>query len=98
MERELVLLGIEKDRLILEEKSTSTQENLMFSSRLAPVKEAATGLVTQNFHLYRSLRLAKKQGYENLCGIAAPSDWLYQPHFLLRESFALVKEKLSGNI
>lgn len=98
MRRVLTEYGIEPSRLILEEASTSTKENLIFSARLAPLKEKRTGLVTQNFHVYRSLKLADHQGYERVCGIAAPSEWIYQPHFLVREGFALIKEKLVGNI
>ena len=98
MRRGLVQRGIDSARLILEDKSTSTKENLIFSSRLADVKNSRTGLVTQNFHIYRSLKLARYQNYKNVFGIAAPSEAIYQPHFLVREGFALVKEKLVGNI
>lgn len=98
MRRGLVQRGIDPSRLILEDKSTSTKENLIFSSRLADVKNSRTGLVTQNFHVYRSLKLARHQNYRKVCGIAAPSEAIYQPHFLVREGFALVKEKLVGNI
>lgn len=98
MQEELVNLGIDDDRLIMEEKSVSTRENLIFSGVLAPVKKSNTGLISQNFHIYRSLQLARHQGYENICGIAAPSEWMYQPHFMVREAFALAKEKLAGNI
>lgn len=98
MRRGLVQRGIDSARLILEDKSTSTKENLIFSSRLVDVKNSRTGLVTQNFHIYRSLKLARYQNYKNVCGIAAPSEAIYQPHFLVREGFALVKEKLVGNI
>lgn len=98
IQRELLKMGIEKERMILEETSTSTWENLDFCAKLAPVKEKKTGLVTQNFHVYRSLKLAKHQGYEKVYGIPAPSQWSYQPHFMVREAFALVKEKLVGNV
>lgn len=98
IQRELLKMGIEKERTILEEESASTWENLDFCAELAPVKEKKVGLVTQNFHVYRSLKLAKRQGYKKVCGIPAPSQWQYQPHFMVREAFALVKEKLVGNI
>lgn len=98
MRRGLIQRGIASTRLILEDKSTSTKENLIFSSRLADVKNSRIGLVTQNFHVYRSLKLAGYQGYRQVCGIAAASEIIYQPHFLVREGFALMKEKLAGNI
>lgn len=98
MRQVLVGMGISSERLILEDKSTSTKENLMYSAQLAPVKAVRTGLVTQNFHVHRSEKLAEHQGYKQISGIAAPSEWLYQPHFMVREAFALIKEKVVGNI
>ncbi len=97
MREELVNAGIEKERLLIEDASTSTLENLQFSARIIG-KEENIGLISQNFHLYRALKLAKKQEYQKICGIAAPSELLYQPHYLVREAFALVKEIAAGNI
>lgn len=91
-------MGIEPERLILEETSTNTWENLEYCAGLAPVKEKKTGLITQNFHVYRSLKLAEHQQYSQVYGIPAPSQWSYQPHFMVREAFALVKEKLAGHL
>lgn len=93
----LVEAGIEEERLLIEDKSTSTVENLEFSAELIG-KEAKTGIISQNFHIYRALKLARHQGYTNVCGIAASSEPVYQPHFMVREAFAIVKEKLTGNI
>lgn len=98
MQQVLMEMGIDEERMILEEDSTSTWENLDFCAELAPVKEKKTGLVTQDFHVYRSLKLAGHQGYGEVYGIPSPLEWRYQPHFMVREAFALVKEKLVGNI
>lgn len=93
----LVDAGIEEERLLMEDKSTSTVENLEFSGKLIG-KGAKTGIISQNFHIYRALKLAQHQGYTDVCGIAAGSEPLYQPHFMVREAFAIIKEKLTGNI
>lgn len=98
MRNVLVEMGISEDRLILEDRSTSTWENLEFSARLVPVREAEVGLVTQNFHVYRSVQLARRQQYKRVSGIAAPAEFVNFPHFMVREAFALVKEKLVGNL
>lgn len=90
--------GISADRLILEEKSTTTKENLEFSDAMTGCKKANVGILSNNFHITRACALAKKLGYEKVSGIAAASDPLMQPHFIVREVLALVKEKLSGNI
>lgn len=90
--------GISEKRLILEEKSTTTKENLMFSDRLTGCSGKRTGILSNNFHVYRAVRLAEKQGYGRAQGIAAPSDPIMQVHYIVREVFALVKERIAGNI
>ena len=53
--------GIAEDRLILEEKSTDTVENLTNSFALAEANGFSNlTIVTNEFHLYRSCRLAEK--------------------------------------
>lgn len=98
MRQYLVSHGISEERLILEEKSTSTKENLEFSNELTGCAGAPTGILSNNFHVYRAVKLAKKLGYQQPKGIAAPSDAVMQVHYVVREVFALVKEKISGNI
>ena len=98
MKRFLVEKGIPEDKMILEDESVSTMENLQFCARLSDCKEKKTGIVSNNFHVYRALKLAKKQGYQDVCGVSAGSDWRYQIHYMVREAFALVKEKIKRNI
>ncbi len=118
--------GIGAERLIKEERSTSTQENLSCSAAVmeayfaahssgdkvsglcisgkdtgqisGTVKEMRVGILSNNFHVYRAKLLAEKEGYTNISGISAASDWRLQIHYLVREFFALVKEKIVGNI
>lgn len=94
----LVASGIQAERLIKEEHSTSTVENLQFSKQYILNEDASVGVISNNFHIYRSVAIAKKQGYENVCGIAAPSRSILQPHYLVRECMALWKEKILKNI
>lgn len=98
MKRYLVKKGISSDRLILEEKSTDTKENLKFSDETTGCKERKTGILSNDFHVYRAVRLAKKMGYTSPEGIAASSDPFMELHYVVREIFALVKEQLKGNI
>ena len=98
MEEYLTAHGISKERLILEETSTSTMENLLFSAALTDCRQKNTGILSNNFHVYRAVKLARKMGYENATGIAAASDPIMQVHYVVREVLAVVKEKLKGNI
>ena len=54
------------------------------------------GLVTNNFHVYRAVKFAKKLGYTDVVGIPARSDAKLQMHYLVREFFALLKEFLKS--
>lgn len=98
MRRVLVKRGIPEEKMILEDRSVNTFENLQFCAELSDCKTKRTGIVTNNFHVYRALCLAAKQGYEDICGAAAKTDWRFQAHYMVREALAVLKEKLVGNI
>lgn len=98
MRQYLVSHGIKEERLILEDRSTNTKENLEFSDRLTGCADARTGVLSNNFHVCRAVKLAKKLNYRHAEGIAAPSDPVMQVHYVVREVFALVKEKIEGHI
>ncbi len=97
MARWLTEEGIGSQRIILEEKAVNTLENIAFSRRLIP-EEADVGIVTNNFHLYRAIRLAKGQGMNRAAGISAPSTPLFLPHNLLRECLGITKDRICGNL
>ncbi|MDO4321901.1 MAG: YdcF family protein [Lachnospiraceae bacterium] len=90
--------GIEPSRLLLEDKSTSTKENLVYSAELYGLKKASVGILSNNFHVYRAVQLAKKEGYQQTCGIPASADIGMQPHNILREICCVLVEAVRGNI
>ncbi len=90
--------GIDPERLILEDKSVSTHENLKFANDLTGCAESNTGIISNDFHISRAVLLARKQGYLTVSGIPAGSDPILEVHYILREDFALVKERLTGQI
>ena len=93
----LVEHGLDESRVTKEERSTTTAENVRYSSELlAPGAEVA--IVTNDFHLYRALRIAEKNGLPGAYGLAAPTNPLYLPHATLRECAAIAKDALVGNI
>ena len=98
MRRYLEDSGIDSARLLIEDESTTTVENLKFSQKFVNAGVNTVGIVTNNFHVYRSVRIARKAGYVNVCGIAAPSRSVLQLHYLVREFFALTKELIQKNI
>lgn len=87
----LMARGLPQDRILLEEKSTNTRENLTFSKELIP-DGSSIGIISNDFHICRALHLAEKLGIKNASGIPARSDLPTQPTNLLREFFAVVKD------
>ena len=65
MARWLRAQGVPADRIVREERSTSTQENLAFSLALIPdAHQACVAVCSSEYHLYRAQFLARRLGYE----------------------------------
>lgn len=90
--------GISAERIIKEDKSRSTVENVKFSSTFLDINNDKVGIVSNNFHIYRAVSLARHAGYEHVTGIPAPSEKIMLPHNMFREFFGVVKDFLVGNI
>lgn len=90
--------GIEEERILVENTSTSTYENLLYSSKLIDKEGDRVVLVSNNFHMYRAMGIARKQGYKNLEGLSAKSYPGMVPNNLLREFFGVVKECMTGTM
>ena len=90
--------GIAQERITLERTSTTTRENIVNSMELMDSTDASVGIITNNFHVYRATRIARKAGLGNACGIAGGSTLIYFPNNLLRESLGLIKDFAVGNI
>ena len=93
----MVAAGIDPARLILEEQSTDTAENLRNSRALIP-EGASVGLVTNNFHIFRALALARNRGWTDVRGVPVATTMLSLPHYLMREFVGVVYETLRGNL
>jgi len=89
----LISHGISADRIILEDKSTDTSENIRFSRKLIP-EGASVAVCTNNFHICRALYLAKRYEIKDVQGLAAKSTLLYMPNNVLREVIGLLKDFL----
>lgn len=90
--------GIEPERILQEDASTDTNENLEFSAALFDRAEARVVIVTNNFHVYRAMKIAQKKGYAHVEGLAADSYPAMLPNNLLREFFGVVKDFCTGNM
>ncbi len=90
--------GIDKDRIIMEDKSINTHENIKFSKRIINNDKAKIVIVTSSFHVYRGVRIAKKQGLNNVEGFGSSIKWYTIPNLYLREAIAIIKYYVCGQI
>ena len=94
----LVERGIAPERILMEDQSTDTSENIAFSAALIGGTDKDVGIVTNNFHVFRGVMLARHAGFENACGISARSNIYFQPNNLVREFFGIMKDLVCGNL
>jgi uncharacterized SAM-binding protein YcdF (DUF218 family) len=86
--------GIPEDRIIMEDRSATTMENLQFSKKIIDERKGGryTALVTSNYHVYRALRYCRKIGLE-CTGIGSRVAMYYWPSALIREYIAVHAER-----
>ncbi len=97
----LVAKGIDEERILMEDKSVNTMQNLKFSYEIIKEElgeEAKIAICTSNFHVYRATLLAENMGLKNVSGVAAFTEPILLPNSTVRECLALVKEWLIGNV
>lgn len=94
----LVAAGIEQERILLEDRSTSTYENLYYSAALLDKEKDRVVLVTNNFHVFRGEKIAEKMGYAHVEGLAAASYPAMLPNNMLREFLGVVKDFWIGKL
>ncbi|QEQ16633.1 YdcF family protein [Bacillus sp. BS98] len=64
MKQGLMKQNIAEDRIIMEDKSRSTDENITFSKPLIPANMKKGMIVTNDFHMFRAKKIAAKQGLQ----------------------------------
>lgn len=102
MARWLLAHGASEDKIILEDKSLTTRQNLEFAKALLARRgiglDAAVAIVTNTFHCYRAGYSARKCGYTNARLLPASMNATTFLQNYLREVMALGKTWISGDI
>ena len=92
--------GIPADRILLEDASTSTIENLRFSARVIetqsgrPISDCKVKVISSDFHCTRAAMLARRVGYGEVSAAGGHTQALLVPVNHIRESMALIKSFL----
>jgi len=92
MARYLVDRGVEPDRIILEDRATSTMENFKYTREIIGEVDEIS-FITNDFHVFRSGILAKRNGFKAY-GYGTPTPGIVLVNSYLREFFALIKSLL----
>ena len=89
MYNELVELGIDPARLLMEDRATSTVENFQFSLALIEaetgVRPEKLGVLSSEFHLFRARMFARQEGITPIAIPARTSDTAAFATYFLRE-------------
>lgn len=87
----LQMHGIGQERIIRENKSKTTKENLKFSFGYIKNPSGEVGIVSNNFHVYRACLYAKKAGIEKPYPVVAGCHPVLFVNYMVRECFAVWK-------
>lgn len=99
MEKYLVQRGVNPEKIIKEEKATSTNENMRFTKQILDnlfEDDYSVVVITNNFHIYRGVSIAKMEGFENVYHKHAGLKWYNMAPCYLRESLAVLKMWVFG--
>ena len=94
MKNYLTEQGISDDRIIMEDKSTSTDENLQFSFDILDEMGLSRDivLVTDGYHQYRAQLIADKHGAGDVSSVSAPTEFRFIPTYWVREWFGIFQQ------
>ena len=76
--------GVSEEKIIIEDKSKNTYENLLFSSKLMDKENPNIALVTTSYHVFRALVFAKKLNIPCI-GYGSKTKWYFTLNALIRE-------------
>ena len=90
----LVDNGVDPSLIIMENKSTDTYENFLYTKEVLEEETGKEGftitIISNNFHMYRAKFLAKEVGFSTY-GYPAPSHKASALVFYVREFFGVIK-------
>lgn len=85
--------GVPPARVVAEERSATTQENLLFSRELLADPNAPITVVTSSYHVFRAALLTRALGLRAHV-VGAPTAWYYLPGAFIREFIAVMRDDL----
>ena len=99
MEKYLLENGVDKNKIIKEEQSTSTSENMKFSKEILDSQQDgdySVVVITNHFHIFRAAVMAEDTGFKKVGHIHAGLQWYNLMPCFMRESLAVLKMLVIG--
>ncbi|WP_410605115.1 YdcF family protein [Amycolatopsis sp. lyj-90] len=95
----LVEAGLPRERILLEDQSRTTFENLTFSAEIMRASKAGyrCTVVTNNFHVLRAALIARRAKVNGQV-IGAPTAWYFWPSATIREFVAILVDHKIKNL
>ncbi|MFD9370811.1 YdcF family protein [Streptomyces sp. NPDC060020] len=95
----LIAEGVPAEHVVLEDRSTTTEENMRFSRELMEAHDPGYRcvVVTNNFHAFRAAMLARKTGVNGQV-LGSPTAKYYWPSATIREFVAVFWEHRTVNL
>ncbi|WP_082205126.1 YdcF family protein [Gilliamella apicola] len=90
----LIKKGIESSRVYLEDRSRRTAQQFVYANQVLPLGK--TVVVTNDFHILRSIMLAKRSNIDDISGLSAPLSYSNFDKYIamIREPLALLNSWL----
>ena len=98
MKNYLIKQGIEEEKILIENKSKNTFENIKFSNMIVEkkIKNAKLAFSTTNYHVLRAVIIAKEQNLD-IEGIGAKTKTYYWVNAFIREFVATLVSERKNN-
>ena len=93
MKNYLIRHGVPEEKIIEEDKATSTHENMVFSKKILDdmfENDYKVVVITNDFHIYRAQGIAKKAGINDPTHFHAKIKWYNYAPCYLRECLAVL--------
>ncbi|WP_435842903.1 YdcF family protein [Streptomyces lavendulae] len=95
----LIAEGVPEEHIVLEDRSTTTEENMLFSRQIMEAADPGYRcvVVTNNFHAFRAAMMARKAGVNGQV-LGSPTARYFLPSATLREFVAVFWEHRVVNL
>lgn len=95
MKEYLVKNDVPQERILLEDKSTNTKQNLRYTKKLLEGTDLhSITIITHDYHMTRALQYAEQVGLKSPLVAPVHSKVLFMPYHKTRESLALIKQAI----